>query len=187
MSDPRRDAVRGSLQGLARRLLDAAEDRMVKRRYLRPPGALPEVGFLAACTRCGLCAEACPPKAIIHVPTDGGLAAGTPYLDPDTQPCTLCPDMPCATACPTEALTLPPARWSGYRLGALELLPERCITFRDEPCGACADACPVGPAALVMDAAGHPVLRPEGCTGCGACVVACIATPRALRLTPAEG
>ena len=27
---------------------------------LRPPGALPEKDFLAACTRCGQCVQACP-------------------------------------------------------------------------------------------------------------------------------
>lgn len=183
----RRGALRQALHGLVQQAMDAAEGRVVQRRYLRPPGSLPEVGILAACTRCSACIDACPPRALIKVPTDGGLAAGTPYLDPETQPCIVCPEMPCAAACPTAALTVPPQRWTGYRLGALELDADRCITFRGESCGVCTEVCPVGEAAIGLDEAGRPVLRPEGCVGCGACVVACITTPRSLRLTPAEG
>lgn len=135
------------------------------------------MAFLAACTRCGGCAEACPPRAIRTVPADGGLAAGTPYLDPALQPCTVCPDMPCARACPTGALTPPAAGWEGYRLAALEFVPERCVTYDGLACGVCASACPRGERALVIDELGHPVLRAEGCVGCGACVRACITSP----------
>lgn len=163
-----------------------AEKRVVAKRYLRPPGALPEIAFLAACTRCSDCAEACPPHAIIKVPADGGLAAGTPRIDVALQPCVACPDMPCAAACPTEALTLPENLWDGYGIGTLEFLPERCITFRGMSCNVCALACPIGERALVMDEAGHPVLRAEGCVGCGMCLNACVSTPKSFTLTPLE-
>ena len=105
------------------------------------------------------------------VPTDGGLAAGTPYLDPGAQPCIACATMPCAAACPTAALTVPANGWCGYRVGYGEagIPPERCITFRGTPCRVCADACPVGQAALTIDEGGHPLLRAEGCVGCGVC------------------
>jgi len=163
-----------------------AEKRVVAKRYLRPPGALPEVAFLAACTRCSECVEACPPHAIVKVSADGGLAAGTPYIDAPRQPCVACPDMPCAAVCPTEALTLPEALWEGHRIGTLEFLPERCITFRGMSCTVCAAACPVGERALVIDEAGHPVLRAEGCVGCGMCLNACVSTPKSFTLTPVE-
>ena len=167
--------------------MEKAERRVVPRKYLRPPGALPEVAFLAACTRCGECLRVCPPMAIRKVPTEGGLAAGTPYLDPTIQACVACPDMPCARICPTEALTLPPEGWTGYRLASLELVPERCVTFAGTPCRACADACPVGEAALAMDEEGRPVLKAEGCVGCGVCVRACITSPSSFVLRPLEG
>ena len=176
-------------QGLGRwieGLVERTEERVVTRRYLRPPGALPEIEFLAACTRCGICADVCPPKAIITVRSDGGLAAGTPYLDVAVQPCTVCPDMPCAAACPTDALTVPEDRWAGYRLGVLALEPERCITFHGTACGVCAGVCPVGPAALTIDEGGHPVIRQENCVGCGLCVRACVTMPSSLQLTLAE-
>lgn len=182
----RRELLRASFGKWVERAVEQAEHRVVVKRYLRPPGALPEVGFLAACTRCSLCVDVCPPHAIRKAPTDAGLAIGTPYIDVSLQACTVCPDMPCAAACPTGALTLPPEGWSGYRLATLELLTERCVTFRGSSCGACADACPIGPAALTMDDNGHPVIRAEGCVGCGVCVRACITSPSSLKLTPLE-
>jgi NAD-dependent dihydropyrimidine dehydrogenase PreA subunit len=94
--------------------------------------------------------------------------------------------MPCAAACPTDALTLPPAGWAGYRLASLELVADRCVTFQGTPCGVCARACPVGEAALAMDEGGHPVIRAEGCVGCGVCVRACITTPSSFKLHLAE-
>lgn len=182
----RRAFFRRSVGRWGEKLLEQAEERMVQERYFRPPGALPEVGFLAACTRCGACTPVCPPGAIRTVPPSGGLAAGTPFLDPASQPCTVCADMPCVAACPTGALTLPPSGWQGYRLGTLEFLPERCVTYQGTTCRVCADACPVGERALTMDEAGHPVLRHEGCVGCGVCVRACITSPASFHLRIAE-
>ena len=160
------------------------EARVLRERYHRPPGALPEVGFLTACTRCGDCGDVCPPHAIQFAAPSAGLAAGTPYFDPRLQPCIACTDMPCAQACPTDALTVPATGWLGVHLGTLELLTERCITFQGAECSACATACPVGPSALYMDEAGHPVIRAEGCVGCGVCVRACVTSPSSLKLQP---
>ena len=183
----RRELFRSTFGQWLERQMEQAERRVAPDRHLRPPGALPEVAFLAACTRCGQCITACPPFAIRKVSTSGGLAAGTPYIDPAIQACVACPTMPCVEACPTEALTLPSGGWTGYRLGALELVPERCVTFAGTSCRACADACPVGTSALEMDEGGHPVLKHEGCVGCGVCVRACITAPSSYILRPLEG
>jgi MauM/NapG family ferredoxin protein len=182
----RREFFRDSLGQWLEKALAATEERVSRERYTRPPGALPEIGFLAACTRCGECVAVCPPKVIRTVPTSGGLAAGTPYLDVSRWPCIACPDMPCARACPTEALTFPEHGWAGYRLGRVEFVPERCVTFRGTPCRVCADKCPVGERALTMDEAGHPVLRHEGCVACGICVRECISVPSSYVFHPTE-
>ena len=183
----RRDLLRSVVGEWLEQLVTRTEQRVVTRRYHRPPGALTEIAFLAACTRCGACIEACPPHALFKVPADGGLAAGTPYLDFSAQPCLACASMPCATACPSGALTVPPAAWSGYRLASVEFYPERCITFHGTACRVCADACPVGPAALDIDQAGHPVLRIEGCLGCGVCAQSCVTSPSSFALDFARG
>lgn len=178
----RRSFFRATVGRVASEVGKHAERRVVQERYMRPPGALDEVPFLAACTRCADCIEVCPVNAIVKVPTSGGLAAGTPRIEPHLQPCIVCEDMPCAVACPTEALTLPDRGWVGLRLAALELDPNRCIAFDGAACGVCADACPVGPTALTLDAEKRPVLRAEGCVGCGVCVRSCVTSPSSLQL-----
>ena len=183
----RRALFRNSLGQWLENLVEQAERRVAPERYVRPPGALPEVAFLAACTRCGECVTVCPPFAIRKAPSEAGLQSGTPYIDPAIQGCVVCETMPCVAACPTDALTLPKEGWVGYRLAALELVPERCVTFSGTACRACADACPIGERALTIDDDGHPVLRAEGCVGCGICVRACITAPSSFLLHPLEG
>src|SRR6185295_4881369 len=92
----RRGLLRSVFGEWLERLVAETERKLIQRRYVRPPGALPEMGFLTACTRCGACAPVCPVQAIKTVTPDGGLAAGTPYLEPEQQPCIACADMPCA-------------------------------------------------------------------------------------------
>jgi len=180
----RRSLLRQTFGTWVDKAVQATEDRVARNRYYRPPGALPEIGFLAACTRCAACITACPAHAIVKVPTDGGFAAGTPAIDPAVQPCIVCPDMPCVTACPTEALTPPEHGWRDVKLGRLELVPERCITFSGTVCGACAEVCPIGEEALTMDLGGRPVIKVERCVGCGLCVRGCVTSPSSLVLYP---
>ena len=71
-------------------------ERVAPRRHFRPPGALLEPAFLAACTRCGYCMEACPVDAVVSAPASAGLAAGTPIIVPVSQPCGACAGMFCA-------------------------------------------------------------------------------------------
>lgn len=178
----RRTFFRDAFGRLAREVARRAADRVVLRRWFRPPGAAPEIAFLASCTRCGACVDVCPAHAIRRAPANAGLAAGTPILEPSIQACVVCVDIPCARACPTSALVLPPDGWDGVHLGVLSLDVDRCITFHGASCGVCARSCPVGERALAMDRGGHPVLKPEGCVGCGVCVTACVTMPSSLSL-----
>ena len=100
--------------------MNASSSRSACTSAETPPGAMPEVGFLAACTRCGACSPVCPVHAILTVPTSGGLAAGTPYLEPASQPCVACPDMPCVAACPNASAML----FTAAKIAHLALLPQ---------------------------------------------------------------
>src|SRR6476646_724891 len=51
----RRDLLRSVFGEWLERLVAETERKLIQRRYVRPPGALPEMGFLTACTRCGAC------------------------------------------------------------------------------------------------------------------------------------
>ena len=182
----RRGFLKGALDDWLQRLLAETEERVVVRRYQRPPGALPEMAFLAACTRCGACLPVCPPHAIIKMSMDGGLAAGTPYIDarivspaPSVRRC------PAPRSCPTGALTLPPERWAGYRLAVAGVAPgTRCVTLAGPRLAGSAPG-PVRSArrALAMDEGGHPVIQGRRMRRAAAiCVRACITTPSSFKL-----
>jgi ferredoxin-type protein NapG len=174
-----------ALKFIAREAGGLLADRMAPRRHFRPPGALPEPGFLAACTRCGYCIEACPVDAIVVAPTGAGLAAGTPIIEPKVEPCIACEGMFCAHVCPTGALVPPLDGWAREKLGDLALDADRCIAFQGIECGVCARVCPVGPEALDLDEQGRPVIL-DGCVGCGVCVRACVTSPSSLALAIRE-
>ena len=175
-------------QGLQRALREAVGvfgERVSPVAYVRPPGALPEAAFVGACTRRGACLDACPVHAIEMLPSNAGLASGTPRLDLAMRACIMCETMPCAAACPTPALEVPAWGWRDVRLAAVRVEPMTCITWRDVECGICVRVCPVGEDALKLDDRGRPVVG-AACTGCGQCIGACVTTPSSLIATPLE-
>ncbi|MFN4244056.1 MAG: 4Fe-4S dicluster domain-containing protein [Tepidisphaerales bacterium] len=145
---------------------------------LRPPGALPEADFLDACTRCGECVKACPVQAIV---ADPAVASGAPYILPERQPCTLCEPLACMTACPTGALGFVPRLH--IRIGRAHWGAGKCLRSGGELCTLCVEACPVGNAALDINADGEIEVH-DACTGCGVCQYVCPTTPRAIVVTP---
>jgi ferredoxin-type protein NapG len=163
--------------------VDTVTDRVSAGRFVRPPGALPEAAFLAACTRCGECTRVCPVHAIHPLATQAGFAAGTPALDVNITACVMCADMPCAAACPTDALDVPDEWWRETRIATIDIDEDRCIAFRDVQCGVCARACPVGSDALSLDGGGRPVIG-NACTGCGTCIGACVTSPSSISAHP---
>ena len=148
-------------------------------RLLRPPGALPEPGLLAACTRCGDCVDACQVNAIFLLPEAFGALAGSPAIAPRKFPCYSKADTPCITACKTGALTAGP-----IRLGTAAVDPARCVTYHGESCDRCVSMCPV-PGALVSDG-GRPRVDATLCTGCGLCEHVCPTDEAAITVTPAR-
>ena len=152
----------------------------------RPPGALTEVAFLLACTRCGDCVKACPAHAILQLDDRAGVAAGTPFLDVNShRPCVSCKDAPCMPACPAGALQVVPI--AEAVLGTAIVDRELCTSWNGEGrCRSCFDACPFQWDAILQDEAHRPYVDPRHCTGCGMCRAACPVSPKAItvRLPP---
>ncbi|GAB4485580.1 MAG: ferredoxin-type protein NapG [Thermodesulfovibrionales bacterium] len=172
---------------------------------LRPPGAISEEKFLAKCTKCGLCAEACPFDALIIARPGDDRPVGTPYFVMRENPCRMCRDIPCAAACPTGALDLSllsgpdPAGLPGpdvnrAQIGIAVIDRETCIAYWGIQCDACYRACPVIDKAITVDPVRNdrtgkhaimgPVVHSRHCTGCGMCERACVTKKASIFVLP---
>lgn len=165
-------------------LLKRKLEGIAKRDYIRPPGAVDELSFLSLCTKCDLCKEACPHNAIKVVGPEGGLAMGTPYLNPSKSPCYLCEGLPCVKACPEGALKEVERR--DVRIGIAILYKDRCLAWQGMLCDSCVTNCPFPGDAISMDSLSGPVINKESCTGCGICAFECVAKPSAIRIEPVK-
>ncbi len=156
----------------------ATEARRRTIPVLRPPGAIDEASFLDGCTRCDKCVQACPHDAIIHAPDRLREAAGTPIIDPDHQPCMMCEDFPCITACEPNVLTsLIPKM-----MGTAKVTEHLCLAHHGTTCTVCSERCRVEGAIEVTD--GKPTVNETACTGCGVCRYVCPAPENAILLMP---
>jgi ferredoxin-type protein NapG len=145
---------------------------------LRPPGAIDEESFLAACTRCSACVTACPHDAVTLAPPRLRGAAGTPTIDPLRAPCRMCPDTPCITACEPRALRPD----QPLKMGTAVISPLTCLAHQNSPCSACVEHCPVPGALSLVD--GRPAVNADACTGCGVCQYVCPAPQNAVLILP---
>lgn len=161
-------------------------------KLLRPPGALDELAFLTACTRCDECLPACPQDALLKAPPGAGLSAGTPYVHPRSMPCFLCPELPCIQACPEGALAWPRRGDregpKAVRMGTARIEISLCLTYPAEDrgpqaCRQCVDRCPFPDEAIRMSGT-HPAVDEDRCAGCGLCVFACPAPASAIVVEP---
>jgi len=138
---------------------------------LRPPWALAEDAFLAACTRCGDCIRACPQGILVE---DGGY----PRVEFGKGECTFCGD--CVAACQPRALQRqdqqPP-----WRL--LPVIAETCLARKGVVCRSCGDVCAAVAIRFRPQLGGSalPEVDPSRCTGCGGCVAPCPARAIELR------
>ncbi|MCL2076441.1 MAG: ferredoxin-type protein NapG [Betaproteobacteria bacterium] len=164
---------------------------------LRPPGALPEPEFLAACTRCGLCIRDCPPGILKLAMPGDPIPTGTPYFTARTGPCEMCEDIPCIKNCPTGALDPKLKDIADARMGLAVLVDqETCIAFLGLRCEICYSACPVLGKAITLEKRSNPrsdrhamllpTVNSEYCTGCGLCEKSCILEESAIRILPPQ-
>lgn len=162
---------------------------------LRPPGALPENDFLAACTRCGLCVRDCPYDILKLAELGEKVALGTPYFTARKAGCEMCEDIPCVPVCPTGALDHDMTNIDDSRMG-LALLndQESCIAFLGLRCEICFNVCPVRGKAITIERKHNvrsgkhalfiPVVHSDSCTGCGKCEEVCITDEASIRVFP---
>ncbi len=152
---------------------------------IRPPGAITERQFLQDCTRCDKCIHACPKDAIVKAPKKFGfLVMGTPYIDPTKNPCVMCDDLPCISACPDSAL-LPADSPADVNMGYAILSKKKCQAYDASFCQQCVIDCPI-PGAITQNQDQQPVFHKKICTGCGVCVSSCstVNIPVAVKIKP---
>ena len=137
----------------------------------RPPGALVEPAFIAACARCYQCLDVCPVGALRPASLWDGLAnAGTPVLD--WKKCILC--MACIKICPTGAIQK--IAKDEMDIGNALIDRQTCLQWSGEgACDRCFKACRYR--AIELDEKTNPVVIEANCNGCGACERRCPTKP----------
>jgi ferredoxin-type protein NapG len=151
---------------------------------IRPPGALPETEFSAACIRCGLCVRDCPFDILLLAKPEEPMSTGTPYFVARQAPCEMCEDIPCIKACPTNALDHSLTDITKSKMGLAVLVDqETCLNFLGLRCDICYRVCPVLDKAITLDPQTNartgkhtlfiPVVHSDHCTGCGLFEKAC--------------
>lgn len=145
-------------------------------RLIRPPGALPETEFQAACIRCGQCMKACPTNTLQPCLFESGIGGiWSPRLDTRLAGC----DQTCAlcgSVCPTGAIReLPLEEKKHAKLGTAAIDTGRCLVWaQDRLCLICDEQCPYN--AIVFrwkDGSRKPFVVDTRCNGCGFCEQVC--------------
>lgn len=164
---------------------------------LRPPGALPEADFLAACVRCGLCVRDCPYDTLKLSDLGDPVATGTPYFTARKIACEMCDDIPCVKACPTGALDRQLTDINKAQMGLAALVDhESCLNFLGLRCDVCYRVCPVIDKAITLETHHNPrsdrhamllpTVHSDACTGCGKCEKSCVLPEAAIKVFPRE-
>jgi ferredoxin-type protein NapG len=162
---------------------------------IRPPGALAEDDFLAACVRCGLCVRDCPYDTLKLSRLGDGVATGTPYFEARKVACEMCEDIPCVKACPTGALDHGLTDIGKARMGLAVLIDhETCLNFLGLRCDVCYRVCPAIDKAITLEKVHNPrsdrhamllpTVHSDACTGCGKCEKSCVLPEAAIKVLP---
>lgn len=198
---PRRKVFRQAMRRLGAMVVGTVvghaliNSRTARAAYLlRPPGALAEKAFDAACIRCGLCVEDCPFE-ILHLATwEDPAPLGTPVFEARKNPCYMCRDIPCVKACPTGALDPGLTDIRKADMGVAVLVDTiNCLNYKGLSCSICVRVCPVRGEAIDLKPITTergllqiPTVNPDKCTGCGTCEKHCVIAETAIRVLPRE-
>jgi ferredoxin-type protein NapF len=127
------------------------------------PWALAADEFLARCTRCNACVDACPEHIVVRG------SGGFPEVDFAKGPCTFCGR--CVDACVPRALD----RAVGEPWALRASIGAGCLARNRIVCRSCGERCEARAIRFTAAAgsAGEPVVDEARCTGCGACVAVC--------------
>ena len=162
-----------------------------QRSVIRPPGALEEGKFVAACVRCGKCVQACPTGGLRPTLWEAGVEGLlTPRLIPRVGPCQAdC--LRCGQVCPSGAiheLTVEEKRITQIGLAGIDR--ERCLSWTEgATCLVCSQVCPYEAIEFHRMKDGyHPTVKEWLCTGCGICEYRCpVEGPAAITVLATRG
>lgn len=130
----------------------------------RPPWAVEEPLFIASCTRCDKCVQACP-QQVLKIGS-----GGFPEITFAESGCTLCGE--CAAVCRPQVLRRDDARapfpWQAH-------IGPDCLAQRGVECRICAESCETGAIRFRPRLGGiaQPELDIDLCNGCGECIAPC--------------
>jgi len=159
-------------------------------RLIRPPGAIPEPMFRAACVRCGECMGACPTNTLQPIWFAAGfLGMFSPAITPDRKycdpRCTICGEV-----CPTGAIrTLSAGERVWARTGTAVIYRQKCLAWEHKKsCMVCDEVCPYDAIEFEKIAdLPYPVphVKEDRCAGCGYCEHYCpVTNEAAIVVTP---
>jgi len=197
LADSARAACGAGCAGLLLALLVDSETAATPADVIRPPGALTEPEFNAACVRCGLCVRDCPYDTLRLADLGEPVATGTPYFVARQVPCEMCDDIPCVAACPTGALDPSLIDIDEAQMGTAVLVGhETCLNYLGLRCDVCYRVCPLIDEAITLEISHNrrtgkhalfiPTVHAEQCTGCGKCEKACVLEESAIKVLPVD-
>lgn len=103
-----------------------------------PPGAGSITDFMSSCTQCYDCVSACPHEAIRVVRDEHSDVFGFPVIQPRSQPCYECEDVPCIGSCTDGALN----HHGIISIGVAFIDDKKCLAFLGQFCMSCINSCP---------------------------------------------
>ncbi|MCD4717788.1 MAG: 4Fe-4S dicluster domain-containing protein [Desulfobacterales bacterium] len=160
---------------------------------IRPPGALPEMDFLAQCVRCGECMAACPTNTLQPIWLDAGfMGLFSPALNLRRSYCSPECNM-CGEVCPTDAtrrLSLNERMWA--KTGTAVIFRRKCLAWEQQKsCMVCDEVCPYKAVEFIKEPGNRvpvPQVHEEKCAGCGDCEHCCpVQNQSAIVVTPMGG